>query len=44
MNAMFSLVQVVASLAAEDAKIWIDEDEHSSLPSNHLQIYIDYKP
>lgn len=44
MSPPFGLVQIVASLVAKDAKIWIDENEPSSLPSNDLQIYIDYKP
>jgi hypothetical protein len=41
MSATFGLGKIVASLVAEDAKIWIDEQEPSSLPSSDLQVDID---
>jgi len=44
MNETFGLEQIAASLAAKDAKIWIDESEPASLPPTDLQIHIDYRP
>jgi hypothetical protein len=43
-NATFSIDRIAASLAADDAKIWIDENEPSSFPSNDFEIHINYGP
>lgn len=43
-TAALGLKQIRASLDSPDAKIWIDENEPISPPSNDFQIEIDYGP
>lgn len=41
--ATFSIDRIAASLDANDAKIWIDENEAASPPSSNFQIHINYR-